>query len=147
MTAEAIVFLWVLVSPPVACLHMLVPIATIPVCHSSGFAVGNPAWVAARAWKAATMSASWRCERPEASVVTKSCHHRYWWHRYCPYMQLMRTWGNPAAAEDGDDQWYVTACIQLRGPPEHRFAQLVFAVPEEAGLDDADAEGGIRVEK
>ena len=58
MTAEAIVFLWV--SPHVACLHMLVPIATIPLCHASGFAVGNPAWVAACAWKAATMSASWR---------------------------------------------------------------------------------------
>ena len=76
------------------------------------------------------------CERKEATMASR-CGHE---HR-CPYVCLVRHWHNPATAGDGGEgagTWEVERVLQLRGPPEARYVQLLWA-PTDLDLD-ADGE-------
>jgi ribonuclease HI len=73
------------------------------------------------------------CGRAEASVVTKHGHERH-----CAYLRLAQFWDNPHATQEDDCKcctgpctcFPVEAVIDMRGPPEWRFVQLVWGPPE-----------------
>ena len=72
------------------------------------------------------------CKRKEASMASKLGHERR-----CPYVTQVRHWHNPAAIgvdNERKGEWEVERVLQLRGPPEARYVQLLWA-PGELDLE------------
>ena len=72
------------------------------------------------------------CGRKEATMASRRGHERN-----CPYISHVRHWHNPVTMDDDDDgagTWEVERVLQLRGPPEARYAQLLWA-PTDLDLD------------